>query len=337
MMDLSLEAKYCRMRQVLNLERPDCLPLMLNCASRQYRQAFYTKADPDEGAKVEIQEGEVRYSADGRTAYTRSGGMWRLGRKEAYRDGEDVLNTDLEPFEPESVGPEMRREMTRLHAEMAGEGFPNPWHYGTLVTRATIEFDWEPFLTAAVMDEERFDEILSCFGQASLAVAQGWARTEGIELITIHDDIAATRGPILSPAWYRQHAFPWYERIFQAIHAQGRKVLFLSDGNYLPILDDILALGPDGLYVESTSMDPELLMQRAGRDIFYLVKSNTRNIDHGEPEDVRKELLKLRELHQEYPGIFMYRGGSRKPECVAAFDRYYEEYLVYEKGTSGGS
>jgi len=78
-------------------------------------------------------------------------------------------------------------------------------------------------------------------------------------------------------------------------------------------------------------MDPETFMRKAGRDKLFLLKTDTRNVDHGTPEDVHAEVLKLRELHQEYPGIYMYRGGARKPECVAAFDQYYQEYLVYDK------
>ena len=108
-------------------------------------------------------------------------------------------------------------------------------------------------------------------------------------------------------------------------------MVYVTDGNYLPVLDDVLANEPDGLYIESTSIDPAELMSRAGRNMIYLLKSNTRNIDHGTPEDVRRELRQLRELHAEYPGMIMYRGGDRVPENVQAFERYYQQYLVYER------
>ena len=98
----------------------------------------------------------------------------------------------------------------------------------------------------------------------------------------------------------------------------------------MEVLDDILELGVDGLYIESTSMDPAEFMRRAGPDKLYMVKSNTRNIDWGTAEDVRDEILELRRLHHEYPRMMMYRGGGRKAECVEAFERYYREYLVYD-------
>jgi hypothetical protein len=184
---------------------------------------------------------------------------------------------------------------------------------------------------AAAIDPDRFGRILDRFGQASLAVMRGWLETEGTELINIHDDIAGTRGVFMSPEWYREYVFPWYSRIFAAIHEKGRKVLYVSDGNYMSVLDDILGTEPDGLYIESTSMDPEELMHRAGKDKFFLIKSNSRNTDFGTPEDIYEELRKLRELHKEFPGMMMYRGGGNpRPGNVEAFDRYYQKLLIYE-------
>jgi|GEM_PF-3760590 len=82
-----------------------------------------------------------------------------------------------------------------------------------------------------------------------------------------------------------------------------------------------------GIHVGS---EMPLEMKNAGKDKLYLLKSDTRNIDFGTPENVYNELKKLRNLHEEFPGIIMYRGGSEKEENVQAFERYYRELLVYE-------
>lgn len=313
------------MRQALRLERPDRMPLAGDWVTVEYRPDAYHL-----GASEAVEPGEVRWSADGRRAYTADGGVWAVGDRERYRDADDVLNVDLDRFEVEAICPAMLAEMACLVAGKAGQGLIAALHYGTLVTRATIEFGWEPFLTAAALDPQGFGRIGDRFGEASVAVVAGWAQTRGVELVLVHDDIAATRGLIVSPDWLRRQVFPWYRRIFDAVHARGLKVVFISDGNYMAVLDELLALGPDGLYIESTSVDPGELMRRAGRDKLFMLKSDSRHIDHGSPEDVRRELERVRELHQEFPGIFMYRGGDRKRECVEAFERYYQQFLVYD-------
>ncbi len=61
------------------------------------------------------------------------------------------------------------------------------------------------------------------------------------------DDIAFNAGPIFSPDWLRAQYFPRLARIADAMHGQGIKLLFHSDGNLNPVLDDLVEAGIDGL------------------------------------------------------------------------------------------
>ena len=324
-MQEAVKRKFVRMHQVLNLQRPDQMSFG-DMGWMEYRPDIYHLGQPE----FIVEPGQVGVSRDGKKKYTRDGGVWAIGDKEKYKDYNDVLNSDLDMFEVEEVSSSMLSEMASLFAAKAQTCFPVPMHYGTLITRATIEFGWEPFLMASAFEPIKFGKILDRFGQASLAVAQGWSETGGTELITIHDDIACTRGVILNPQWCREYIFPWYRQIFAAIHEKGRKVLYVSDGNYMPVLDDILETNPDGLYIESTSMNPVEFMRRAGKDKFFLIKSDSRNIDFGTPDDIYKELRMLRKLHEEFPGMMMYRGGGNpKSSNVEAFNCYFQELLVY--------
>jgi len=325
-MERTVEKKFSIMRKLINLEMPERVSFSGDWGWLEYKPDIYHLPKPE----FSVAPGKVGVSKDGKKKYTRDGGVWAVGDKEKYKEYDDVLNVDIDDFPVEEVGPAMLNEMERMFSAKAQICFPVPWHYGTLVTRATIEFGWEPFLIASALEPEKFGKILDRFGQASLAVARGWAETEGTELIGIHDDIAGTRGVIMSPKWYRQYVLPWYQRIFHAIHEKGKKVLYVSDGNYMPVLDDILATNPDGLYIESSSMDVEKFMRRAGKDKFFLIKSDSRNIDFGTPDDIYNELRKLHELHKEFPGIMMYRGGGNpKPGNAEAFSRYFRELLAH--------
>ncbi|MBD3181008.1 hypothetical protein GF312_01880 [Candidatus Poribacteria bacterium] len=324
---MSVEKRYEVMRKAINLQRPERLPFG-DMSFVEYRPDIYHLDKPEYAVKP----GEVGVSKDGKKKFTADGGVWNVGDKEKYRDYEDVLGVNLEKFEVEEVNRNMLDEMSRLFEAKFKTHYPVPWHYGTLITRATIEFGWEPFLTASALDPQRFGRILDRFGESTMSVVKGWMEIDGVELMVIHDDIAGTRGPIMSPDWYRKYVFPWYKRIFNYIHAKGRKILYISDGNYLPVLNDILATNPDGLYIESTSMDPEEFMRAGGKDKLYLIKSDSRNIDFGNPEDIHNELKKLHRLHEEFPGMMMYRGGGKpKPGNAEAFNRYYQELLVYNR------
>ncbi|MCE5217487.1 uroporphyrinogen decarboxylase family protein [bacterium] len=325
-MDTSPQARYDRVRRAVNLQRPECLPCS-DWTWMEYRPELYHLGSME---VVPDEIGQVVVSADGKRRFTRDGGVWAVGDRERFRTYEDVLSVAPDGFEVEAVGPEMLTKMDRLLVDARTRGYPMALHYATLLTRATLEFGWEPFLVAAALEPERFGALLERFALASLSVISGWCCVEGVEMIAIHDDIAATRGPILSPDWCRRWLFPWYGRFFEAIHAAGRRVMYQSDGNYLPVLDDLLALKPDGLFVESSSLDPAEVMRRGGPGLLYLVKTDSRAIDVGTPEQIRRELEKLRSLHQHYPGMLMYRGGGNpSPENARAFSELYQELLVY--------
>jgi len=310
---------------MLNLERADRLS-MGDTVTVEYRPDVYHLGEGEPLPR----KGQVGRTRDGKRMVTRDGGVWAVDAKEKYKTVEDVLNVDLTRFAAESVDDAMLARMAARVEEKRAHGFVVPLHYGTLVTRCTIEFGWELFLMAAALDRARFAKILNAFGAASLAVVTGWAQTEGVELIAVHDDIAGTRGLILSPGYLREYCLPWYKQLFETIHKHGRKVLYIGDGNYLPFLDDLLTAEPDGLYIESSSMDPSEFMSRAGRGKFYLVKTSNQNIDVGTPNDIRAELEQLWDLHRDYPGISIYRGGGEPvPGNAEAFANCYEELLVY--------
>lgn len=81
----------------------------------------------------------------------------------------------------------------------------------------------------------------------AVSLAEHYPAGHGIALGFLGDDIAFKSGPLLSPAWLRQHYFPRLARVIAAWHGKGIKVLFHSDGNLHPILDDLVTAGIDGL------------------------------------------------------------------------------------------
>ena len=260
----------------------------------------------------------------GKARATREGGVWEVGNPEEFAAYEDVLRVAPGRFAQETLGPELVDALRALAATVPEDRIPMARHYATLVVRAILEFGWEPFLTAAAMDEKAFGKILDLFGEATLTILRGWAQIDRVPLVYLHDDIAMTKGLIFRPAWYREYVFPWYRRFVDVCHAAGKKVLFVSDGNYLPVLDDILATGMDGLAIESSSMDPAEVMARAGSNRFYLVGVDNRVMDFGTPDDVYAQVRKLHRLHQQFPAMWMGRGGSvaKDHRNAIAFARY---------------
>lgn len=305
--------------------RPCCLPMDV-IRYAEYRKDVYHLGEPE----YEVNSGEVGLSKDGKKRFTKDGGVWNVSQKDKYKSYEDVINMDLSYFEVEEVNEKMFGEMKRLYDEVAKTHVPVPWHYGTLLSRCEIEFGWDALLQASALEPKSFQKVLDRIGQSSLAVIDGWTRLSEVDIMVIHDDIAATRSLIWSPEYLRKFIFPWYKRFFDKVHRNGKKVLYITDGNYSEIIDDLINLGVDGLFIESTSIDPAFVMGKGGPELYYLLKTDSRAMDHGTKEEILEEVLKIKRLHEEYPRIWSYRGGgSVNPENAKAFSEFYKEHLVY--------
>lgn len=90
-------------------------------------------------------------------------------------------------------------------------------------------------------------ELLEHNTARAITLAKHHPDNHGIEAGFLGDDIAFNSGPLLSPVWLREHYFPRLARVIAAWHARGVKILFHSDGNLNPILDDLVKAGIDGL------------------------------------------------------------------------------------------
>lgn len=75
----------------------------------------------------------------------------------------------------------------------------------------------------------------------------------GAELIIINTDYAFNANPFLAPYMFSEFVTPYLEKIVKSLKKEGAYVILHSDGNIMPILDDIASVGLDGLQ----SIDPQ--------------------------------------------------------------------------------
>lgn len=74
-----------------------------------------------------------------------------------------------------------------------------------------------------------------------------------VDVLVFSDDLASKSGPLFSPKMIRELFIPRIKKITEKIELPW---IYHSDGNYLPILDDLLTLGMDGIAnLEPGAMD----------------------------------------------------------------------------------
>lgn len=117
--------------------------------------------------------------------------------------------------------------------------------------------DWMTFSTDLMDRPEVIHEEAERRLQATLPTAQRLVEA-GADFILLVNDVAFNAGPFISPKQFSEIVTPYYQRAVEYIKGLGVVCIVHSDGNLMPVLDQMLSLGAHGLH----SIDP-----MAGMDI----------------------------------------------------------------------
>ena len=134
--------------------------------------------------------------------------------------------------------------------------------------------------------QHRFEKIVQAVEHSDLPESVLW--------INESCDISYKTGLLFSPTFFRKSFLPGYRRLCDAVHRQGRKVLFHSDGNLWEILDDLVAAGIDLLYpVEPLAgMDPYELRRRYPQLILCGTIDVSQLLPFGSPQEIRDQVVR---------------------------------------------
>ena len=168
-------------------------------------------------------------------------------------------------------------------------------------------FGWNLFLETAALYPERFGDVILRFVEMSRLYTEAWAQTDIVTFVS-HDDLAMTRGTVFHPNWYRKYIFPWYPVIWEPLKAAGKKILFVSDGAYGALVDDLAAAGADGFYMESL-VDLEMM---AGKfpDKILIGNTDPRIITFGTPAEIDAEVDRCFSQAGNLPGYIFHPSGD---------------------------
>ena len=135
------------------------------------------------------------------------------------------------------------------------------------------------------------ETILDRYVEWSIRVVEHLADV-GVDLIWNADDLAYKTGPMFSPKVFTEVFLPRLAKVADAINSAGLPWIFHSDGNLMPILDDLLTLGMNGLHpIEPGAMDINYLKEHYGERLCLVGNIDLRyTLTRGTPEEVDAEV-----------------------------------------------
>jgi len=244
-------------------------------------------------------------------------GHWDWGRQ--FHSIEDVLsyeplkNLDLRD---ETVMPVVENRDYSLDDEAFYEQYARgfPWtvvptdevamavFYNTLFMWPLLTFGWELFLELAAGHHDELRRLLGDFAVINRKVFRTFARLP-VNVVLCHDDICMASGPVCSPEWLREFIYPYYEEFWVGLHAAGKKVIFMCDGNIDKVADDVVACGADGLISEPYTDWKKIAARHPGKALAG--EGDNRVLMQGRRADIEAMVRSMVETARGCPGYFM--------------------------------
>lgn len=267
-----------------------------------------------------------------------------MGHAEYAQEGRDYHDNLFCPFkEPEEVlafdpwetyGEMQEEELVRRFNEHYSERcelFPTTVNttgiYVTLMSGMIAIFGWDMLLTAAGIDLEGFGEVVNRYASWIQQYYDALAKSES-PVIFSHDDIVWTEGPFIHPGWYRKYVFPNLKKLWSPLRDNGKKIIYVCDGNYTQFLDDIAACGNHGFWFEIFT-DLSAVAEKYGKTHVIIGNADCRILTFGTKEEIRTEVERCMASGKNCPGYFMCVSGHIPPNVPVENALYYND--VYQE------
>jgi uroporphyrinogen decarboxylase len=154
----------------------------------------------------------------------------------------------------------------------------------------------------------------------------------GFDFMILPEDLAWKQGPMFSPKMFRELFLPRMKKVAENIKIPW---IYHSDGNLMPILDDLLTLGMNGLAnIEPNAMDINELKKKYGRRVCLVGNIDLHyTLTQGTPEETEAEVKKRIQEVGKGGGYILASSNSLagycKPENVLAMHRALLKYGSY--------
>ncbi len=208
--------------------------------------------------------------------------------------------------------PDMSDPSRIAHVSKAAKRLAEENQYAILATpwllfpfeRAYAMQGMETFLLNMAMDGEFARELMERIAHFCKQLMGRFLTELGdhVDIIKIGDDLGTQQSLMISPKMYREILKPIHADFISFIKARTKaKVLFHSDGDVAPLIDDFVEIGVDILNPIQTSAgtmsDLPELKKRHGKNIVFCGGIDSHRIlPFGRPAEVRAEVKRVIEI-----------------------------------------
>ncbi len=196
------------------------------------------------------------------------------------------------------------------------------------ISLTLLSMGYDNFSYKLFEDRELVKEVLKKYTKWNIKVIKNLMQLK-IDFLWAFDDLAFKAGPLFSSEVWNEIFMPYLKELIKEISVPW---IFHSDGNLIPILEDILQLGMNGIHpLEPNTMDLGFLKQKYGRILCLVGNIDIdRYLTNGTEREVEQEVKRKIGMLGEKGGYIISDSNSLpyycNPKCVLALSKAVEKY-----------
>ena len=187
---------------------------------------------------------------------------------------------------------------------------------GKVFTAAWQLTGFDDFCLKLALEPQGVADLVRRIGEIQLDVCRKVLAFDTVGAVWVPDDVAYHSGPMVSPAWLKEHVFSFYRQMGALCREAGKPFIYHSDGDMSLLIDEIIECGFNALHpIEPESMDIYDLRRRVGHKLCLLGNIRVHSLVT-EPAEVIRLLVKDRVTRLGHEGAYCVGSSNSVPNYV---------------------
>ena len=208
---------------------------------------------------------------------------------------------------------------------------PESFAHGGFFDRMQFLRGLENFLIDLVTEPPELPVLIERVLEYNLRYIDRWLEIGGIDVIWFHGDIGTQNGPLISPETFRRHLKPAYATMFRRCREAGVHVWYSSDGNILPIVDDLIDCGVSIHDPQVRANTVERIAEVYSGRLCALVDIDEQMLPYCSPRDIFVQIKQVRDMVGTREGglmIYAIPSADVPLENIGALAAAWERYCT---------
>lgn len=165
---------------------------------------------------------------------------------------------------------------------------------GKIFTLTWMLMGFNNFGVSLITDESFVADVFRRVAEIQFEGLEAIIEMPHLGAVWVVDDIAFSNGTIIPPQALRDHVFPWYREMARRCHRNNLLFFMHSDGNLMPVMNDLIELGVDVLQpIDPTCLDIAAVKERYGDRLCLAGNVSNELLRSGTPDEVDTVVKKL--------------------------------------------